>query len=374
MPAPHSQPPSSRRSTVAPPRGGNNSVNNEKFATPQSPFSPDLIPVWKNALESLKSQYPTIQVVMHENRDLLRGYFFPDPFMFLKNGSELRNASRYLVAWSYIRLDWLSRVTGLNSSEEKLKIPQPQHWRQMLYLVGKARGLFPPPVASSSASKKPKKRKVAPSNSAPPAESSGVDGKDRKAEVNDAIAVLLKDIDTTEGLPHSLTWGGAQILTRRQLIELNGVFDIPPLVGRQMVWELFENNFRLELLALDRCVRPRLGMDAAAAVALEDEVVQVYPSTVWMVARLPTFHEGLGALELMDRVVYVERFRKLLSSWPGREAAELRALSTFEITGGSKTYSPLNVARIEEIAVSFYCQTFFQYFSRAPCSPYQLPL
>jgi len=71
-------------------------------------------------------------------------------------------------------------------------------------------------------------------------------------------------------------------------------FDIPPLVGRQMVWELFENNFRLKLLALDRCVRPRLGMDAAAAAALEDEVVQVYPSTVWMVARLPTFHEGLG--------------------------------------------------------------------------------
>ena len=76
----------------------------------------------------------------------------------------------------------------------------------------------------------------------------------------------------------------------------------------------------------------------------------------------------------MDRVVYVERFRKLLSSWPGREAAVLRALSTFEITGGSKTYSPLNVARIEEIAVSFYCHTFFQYFSRAPCGPYQLPL
>jgi len=141
-----------------------------------------------------------------------------------------------------------------------------------------------------------------------------------------------------------------------------------------MVWELFENNFHLKLLALDRCVRPRLGMDAATAAALEDEVVQVYPSTVWMVARLPTFYEGLGALELMDCVVYVEQFWKLLSSWPDREAAVLRALSTFEIPGGSKTYSPLNVARIEEITVSFYCHTFFQYFSQAPCGPYQLQL
>lgn len=139
-----------------------------------------------------------------------------------------------------------------------------------------------------------------------------------------------------------------------------------------MVWQLFENNFRLELLALDRCVRPRSGMDADAAAALDSEVAEVFPGAAWVVARIPTAHVGLGALEPMDCVQYLEQFQVLLSSWPGEKAEALKAISVFR--SNRSTYNLSAVSQVEAVTLPFYCETFFKFFGRAPCAPYQLPL
>jgi len=298
--------------------------------------------------------------------------------MFLKNGSELANATRYLVAWDFMRTDWMSRIVGLGQLETDVKIPQPQHWRQLLYLVAKARGLYPPVKAPAAQKSTPSssmshKHKLSDSAAEPsPGSSSVVGGKKRKTEFEKEMSVLLENVDVTEGPPDSVYLSGTLALSSDDLVKAKGKFQIPPRLGQQMVWQLFENNFRLELLALDRCVRPRSGMDADAATVLDGEVLEVFPHASWVVARIPIAHEGLGALEPMDRVVYLERFRALLSSWPGQDAEALKAISVFG--GNGSTYNLSSVSRVEAAAIPFYCQTFFKYFGRAPCAPHQLPL
>lgn len=128
MPNSHSQPLARRvPAHRAGPAEDFKAVNRDKFTTPESPFLPQLIQAWKDALTTLATQYPNIDAVDHPNRNLLRGYYFPDPFMFLKNGSELDNATCYLAAWDSMRTDWMSRIVGLNQSEMAVKIPQLQH-------------------------------------------------------------------------------------------------------------------------------------------------------------------------------------------------------------------------------------------------------
>jgi len=343
-------------------------VNCTKFFPPDSPFSPQLLPAWKNALKSLATHYSRIEAIDHPNRDLLCGYYVPDPFLFLKKGSELTNAMRYLVAWDFMCTDWMSRILGLNQSENGVKIPQPQHWHGMLFQVAKARGLCVPVNASSamhlvpssstssltSSAASSHKRKLSGLAAEPSSGSSSVvDSKKRKTGFDKELATLLENVDITEGPPDSFYVSGTLVLLSEDLVKAKGHVQIHPCHGQQMVWELFENNFRLELLALDRCVRPRVGIDADAAAVLDSEVVEVFPQGSWVVTWIPAMHEGLGALEVMDRVVYLERFRILLSSWPSQEAAALKSLSVFRNNGLTYRLSAVNT--VEAAVVPFYC-------------------
>ena len=82
--------------------------------------------------------------------------------------------------------------------------------------------------------------------------------------------------------------------------------------------------------------------------------------------------EGLGADYFEDRKVYLENFRKLLASWPGREAVDLSGMLVVTPEGSTALYDEMNIKRIEMVAFPFYCKMFFRYFNRAPCIPHRL--
>lgn len=140
---------------------------------------------------------------------------------------------------------------------------------------------------------------------------------------------------------------------------------------RNIVWHLIEQNFRLELLALDRCLFPR------HALGNQDRdifVAEAVPDGVFVLRRPQRNDDGLGAVQWQDRMVYVERLRLILVTWPNAPAAlKTMTAGVFDVSGAFSTTSEARVTAVEQVAYPFYCRTFFRFFGRAATVPCPFP-
>jgi hypothetical protein len=161
-------------------------------------------------------------------------------------------------------------------------------------------------------------------------------------------------------------WRDELLFTRASLV--SNKFSVVSSISREIVWELFNTNFALELLATDRVIHPREENDLHSALGRDALVADCIPDKVMIRLGFPTEDKGLGALHWRERIECLEAFRVLLSSWTGNEATQLKVMAAV-----AESSSEEYVAQVERLAYRFYCQTFFDYFGRAPCVPCQLP-
>lgn len=171
---------------------------------------------------------------------------------------------------------------------------------------------------------------------------------------------------TTE--PVDVYWDGDLIKTRAMLEE--GKLSLALHTIRQVVWDLYELNFRLELLALDRSIFPRSKMTGEQVSVRETLMLDIFPDGMLVLHRLPIKDEGLGAKDWLLRLQYVEAFRKFIVDWPSSPSGTLIPISNL-LASANDGEQCLLVA--ECMLFSFYCQTFFLYFGRAPSIPHHLP-
>jgi hypothetical protein len=174
----------------------------------------------------------------------------------------------------------------------------------------------------------------------------------------------VKNLDTFSARLAGVT-RPAQVFWNNHLIASTDASSIAPIAA-QVVWELFEANFRLELLVLDRCIMRSQWRDAPTAAIRESMVLAIFPpNSTLFVESVPRQNEGLATEYWEERAFYVENFRQLVSTWPQCPKLLL-----------SKLRVPPNedqVLSAERCVVQFYCQTFFNNFARAALSPYRLP-
>lgn len=163
-------------------------------------------------------------------------------------------------------------------------------------------------------------------------------------------------------------WDGDLVKTQATLEA--GNLTLTLYTVRQIIWDLYEQNFRLELLALDRSIFPRSKMNSDQEMARENLVVDVFPDGMIICHRLPIKDEGLGAKDWLARIQYVEAFRRLLIDWPSSPAGTLTSIS--DSLASAHNGEDL-VLVVERKLFAFYCQTFFLYFGRAPSVPHHLP-
>ena len=78
----------------------------------------------------------------------------------------------------------------------------------------------------------------------------------------------------------------------------------------------------------------------------------------------PTKNQGLVSLEPHEKLHYVEKFRALLSLWPGFPS-DLDSLTSLA--------SPARVWAVEKQLARFYMQAFFDNFGRPPVVPHLIP-
>lgn len=264
-----------------------------------------------------------------------RGYRFPEPALLVTPGSPERK-KLFVANWLAARPLWISHVDH-NPPD---KFPSPQLWRDFLNSIPSEETLA---RASSS-------------TGAPTATAM------RKRAAKDLFGEDLLDVQgTTWAIQNTLQW-------RNETISVESLCDPPTRLMRLILWELYELNFRYELLALD-CVMARASWEGSLHER-RDLLYSIFPEeggfVMWS-SPLPQEDGGMWGRRIIDIFPYVENFRKLLSSWedvPPRLSAPLDA----------STFNDTMYFQVMQQACNFYVQCFFDHFGRPPVVLHRFPV
>jgi hypothetical protein len=151
---------------------------------------------------------------------------------------------------------------------------------------------------------------------------------------------------------------------------------LTPSFTSGVIWELYETNFRFELLFLDRTLAashwPSDGdHNSVVAAAQRDlEVRKVFArdgdeEASYILSRIPSRDGGLASPSWKERNVCFIALHHLMKSWEGCP----QSLVAFTPTSREQSAQDL-----ERMTTQFYCQAFFDTFGRAPICPRRLPL
>lgn len=173
--------------------------------------------------------------------------------------------------------------------------------------------------------------------------------------------------------PNSIFWHEKTIMLGSQE-ELEA--QLTPTITGEILWELYELNFRFELLTLDRTVAPSM-WGALGKRTAEEQMAQrdiavrrVFPLdgfviSSYLVEKIPNRNLGLAADDWKERAAYIFTLSTLMQSWEGCPSS---------IKYAAEVMVEARVEALEGEVTKFYCQTFFDYFGRAPILPHRLPL
>jgi hypothetical protein len=297
----------------------------DKFREIEDDIVPPPIEVWTGALSSVIRDPSRIQ----PSSQLVKGYRFPDPNMFV--GTSRR--ATYLTNWLSSRSGWMQAVGhSISPAEGEAPHPSSQMWRDWLHQASEP---------------------VSPSAACPP--SKVTMSQKRKDMARKLFKAHLHDTSIVE----TVFW-------REQQIPVASIGSLAPHITAEILWDLFENNFRLELLALDRVVVP-FAWKGQGAFDRDRLIRSVFPDDAYISNRVPDVSVGLASESVKDRRPYVEAFRSVVSSWPNAP----RGLAGGSLGEDAKVQ---NVLMVEHLSVYFYCQTFFDHVGRAPVVPHRIPI
>ncbi|KAI0360934.1 hypothetical protein OH77DRAFT_738244 [Trametes cingulata] len=290
----------------------------DKFADLVHPWMPAALDVWRDVMAQVDQHAAGVQV--NQGR---WGYWIPDPGMFVRTQTEDR-ATRYFMTWLRVRPGWLYMLRVKDAALSRIS---PQWWRDFLYGdTGRA------------------DLKEGSRNALRASQFMHVFGQ----------AFQREDLDLNPTAPP--TWFGRRLPT------------LDRSLCPQILWEICELGFRVELLALDRLLVP-LRDQRLTEEHREDLIASVFPDrAIYGVSKLPEEGcEGLSAQVPQRRAPYLEAFRCVLSRWPRCPRS---------IHDGVPITTALQRETIivrEREMVQYYVETFYRESGRAPIVPRAFP-
>lgn len=130
----------------------------------------------------------------------------------------------------------------------------------------------------------------------------------------------------------------------------------------EILWEMAELNFRQEFLALDLRIHADLSKNHASdTLSRQDQVSACFPSGNLLIATIPEANRGLASYDSEERCRYLLRMQTLMRDWPGIKPPIL-SVDQFRWRLGE-------IEELEKGVATFYTQTFFNCFRRAPVIP-----
>ena len=290
-----------------------------------SDYASDLLPpsksFWRHALASVDHVQQLIVSGAPSHEEFQR-FALPDPHFIITPQNPVKRTS-YLIAWIRFRP---TLFFVLRRKQRLLK--RGQEWWELLELVGRNSGSNQNSFASS---------------------------------VRDKLLREFEETFEAFGQGQMLVAGPtAQVAWKGTNISINAT---PPYhVFHEVLWELFEVNFRFELFALDkRASTLKLGVPARLT-----RIVKCFPDGDMIPPTIPSDNEGLVATSWKDRAPFTAVLMEILRYWP-HSPSMLHSLSRGELKGEFELECWFLC--LEDIASKFYCQTFWNYFGRAPILP-----
>lgn len=141
---------------------------------------------------------------------------------------------------------------------------------------------------------------------------------------------------------------------------------VPPThITQQICWELYELNFRQELMSLDfeldtSQMEPHKRLDTLFACWNGPIDYVDFDNT----------HIGLGGASMTDRLPFLKALHVVMSTWRGDKPVEI--IDPFP--GESRAHNHIVVLeRVEKALALFYTTSFFTVFGRAASIPHNPP-
>ena len=275
----------------------------------------------------------------------MKGYAILDPYQIVSEKIKAERVSKTIISWLFVRSSWLSH-TMMNNADNVVFRPNLQQWHDYMVKVGMSTGLEPPK-----------------------AERKNTSCKDQTTGFDQFHAML-----GFNGNHLDVYWGGVLVGTVANFV--SGKLSLSHGTAREVAWDLFEHNWHLELLSIDRVLLPCATMTAAQRTEWEGLVSEVLPQGLFVMLTLSVKDEGLAARHWEDQMEYMEAFWVLLSSWPVPGAEVLGQMSAGHWDTSSNLFcsNRLMVEKVEHVAYRLYCQMFFDYIVHAPTIPFSLPV
>lgn len=139
-------------------------------------------------------------------------------------------------------------------------------------------------------------------------------------------------------------------------------------IVKQIIWELFEHNFRFELSSLDLAAAPSQYANNLLAVARQQEIRDIWDThklIIWD-EPFPRSNSNFQGNHIDNRVPALNKLQKLMKSWVGL-LLTIRDGSFYGVSDTQKR------EELEYHIVLFYCQCFYDFFGRPPILPHHIP-
>lgn len=316
--------------------------NRNKWAPPPSELMPAMCVEWRTALGSVNRG-------SHRQRTVSKaraGLMYPDPTYLVSVAPQ--NRAMVIAAWLSIRPARCGQM--LYPSSPLMPVIPAAVWRQFFWLYRRQ------PRAEGDLS-------AAPADTGDPA----VD------EELDAATAAAKAMFGTE-LVATMSKTSREVFWKGRAYDVvdGGVVGMGTKPIREILWELAELSWRYELLTLDKFAAPHMWLGPDAAASRSATILLVFPDSPSFVltnSPFPTCNFSISAPARADRLKAFTSLRRVMSDWQGCPVAIKEAMADY--VPSSPECHETRV--VEAQTMLFYCQSFFEYFRRAPILPCQLP-
>lgn len=302
------------------------------------------------------------------------GYVFPDPGLFL-GVSTPETQAKFFCNWLKYRPALMYRLTAQNSDYSKPL--SSQVWRSMLHLQidgqVQTRADPTPGPRLPPASTIPCPPSFTTTRNAPASVGPQQNPQTKSAKRLEVVHTLLQNCLNVDGVQVNHAPSGNIFWHERQL----PIGLLPPQrIGQEILWELFELNFRFEFMALDRRAHQYRHPCTKNDIPREDLLLRCFPGDITgsiIVARREFAQQGLAASNWKDRAPFILAVKNVMLTWSGFDDViqncsdvDLRTMQDVE------AYSKSEIHTIELVVATFYTQSFYDFFGCAAIIPRRL--
>jgi hypothetical protein len=192
-------------------------------------------------------------------------------------------------------------------------------------------------------------------------------GSTKSSQLRLEMQELLGNCLDEAGVAIDMSSASSDVFWREAQLSMGSMPDIR--ITQEILWELYELNFRFELIALDQRAQLAPKEESVAEESTHQMwLTACFPNNSLLVADVSYANRGLTSPTIAARGLYLIAMKRLMKTWRGNVPAVIRDPPK----NLSQGYSLQELGVLEEAVASFYTQSFFNHFGRAAILPHTL--